>query len=173
MLQVLVINGEYKKALLFLFENKKILKYKHSRLFHEFYKRFPRNLAQEYFIPACFCCEDYKICHDVLMAYHDGEINLMSTFNEILKFAKECNNPFAMAVLGKAYKMGKYIIRDLESSIQYSARSAELKCPLGHYYIGKEYLFGRYLDKNYKKALKQFELAIANNAEPRAGYYIF
>lgn len=172
MLQVLVVNQEYENALGFLFKHKKELKEKYSFHFHEFYKRFPKPLAQKFFIPACFCYDGYAECHDALMEYHNRKKNLLSTFNQILAYSKQ-NNPFAMAILGKAYKMEKYIIRNLETSIQYSARSADLKCPLGYYYIAKEYFYGRYIDQNYKKALEIFKLAFNNNGEPRAGYYIF
>lgn len=82
-------------------------------------------------------------------------------------------NPFALAIIGKAYKQGKPFTRDLREAVKYFESSAMKKCPLGYFYIAKEFYYGRYLKQDYEEALKYFLLAIQNNDVPRAGYYIF
>lgn len=93
---------------------------------------------------------------------------------ELSNFAtrKEANR-FAMALVGKAYKQGKHKMRNLKTAIKFFEGSAQNKCPLGYYYIAKEFYYGRYIDQSYKDALTYFKLAIENNDVPRAGYYIY
>ena len=166
MLQILVNNHEQGKALDFLMKHRKELNAKYTEHFHIFYKKFNKNLARKNCIHPCFCCEEYRDCHDLIR-----NSNSILSFSFLIKYAQEKDNSFALAMVGKGYKQGKYVVRNLETAIQYFARSAEMGCPLGYYFIGKEYYYGRYIEQSYTKATKYFKLAL--NTEPRAGYYLY
>lgn len=172
MLQVYVYNDEHQKALDVLIEYQDYLREEFRNEFHIFYMKFDKKLAKQYFIPGCFYYKDFIMCHKILMKFHRKNENLLNTLDKLSALAI-LDNPFAMAILGRTKKQGRYIMRDLKTAIKYFACSAENKCPLGYYYIGKEYFYGRLLDQEFDKAIKYLLLALENNDEPRAGYYLY
>ena len=100
--------------------------------------------------------------------------NSVQFFSSLVDEAPKINgNSFAMALGGKFCKQGKPILRNLRKAVKYFECSAQNKCPLGYYYIGKEFYYGRYINQDYYEAKKFLLLAMKNNDEPRAGYYIF
>lgn len=173
MLQALVLNGEHYKAYLFLKKYRKQLDIKYKKYFHLFYKNFDKELAHKYFISASFCCQEYVACYDSIMEFGLKGIDLWSLESRLVNLSRDEKNPYAMALLGKLLKKEKNLFRDLKTAVIYFANSAEKECPLGYYYIGKEYFYGRFLDQDYDKAKKYLLEAIKDDDEPRAGYYLF
>lgn len=174
LLQAFVINNEHKNALKCLLKYNDELSIKYREDFHLFYKKFDKNLARKYFIPACYYYKEYIDCHNILMEFHEQNKKETQIFKEL--YAEKVSmkeNSFAFAIIGKFYKHGKLFMRDLNKAVYYFARSAELECPLGYYYIGKEYFYGRYLIQDYDKAKEYLLRSMRNNDEPRACYYIY
>lgn len=141
--------------------------------FQLFYERFDKKLARRYFIPACFYYKTFVNCHNALMSFYMKKINLYIFFNILTRLARDSNNSFALAILGSIYKQGRYFPRNLKTAIKYFVCSAKNKCPLGYYYICKEFFYGRFLNQDFDKAKKYLSLSIQNNDVPKAGYYIF
>lgn len=171
-LQALVVNNEHEKALKFLLQYQKAINESDKEGFLLFYKNFDKSLAKKNYIPAYLYFRDFKLCHELLLELQIKSGNFMHIFTKLLDYATNDNNSFAFAIIGKMYKQEKYIIRDLKLAIKYFARSVELKCPLGYYYLGKNFFYGRFLEQNFETAKKYLILAVQNN-EPRACYYLF
>ena len=87
-------------------------------------------------------------------------------------YGKKRKKSYAMALIGDIIK-GHTYSRDLKSAIICFVHSAKKNCPLSYFYLGKEFFYGRCLDQNYDKAKKFLLKAIKDDAEPRAGYYLF
>lgn len=165
MLQILAVNNEHQKAIDFLIKNRYKLSEQYKYLFGLFYEQLDINYAKKYFILGCYFHKQFIQCHDLLYDLLTKKSNLLFFYGKLMELSNE--NPYAMAILGKIYKQGKYILRDLEKSCKYFLSSAKNKCPLGYYYMGKEYFNGRYADQNFVKAEKLLKKAFAND-EPRA-----
>ncbi|KAK8857732.1 hypothetical protein M9Y10_016140 [Tritrichomonas musculus] len=174
LLHIFAVNNEHQKALEFLLKIKNELN-ENREEFHTFYKKFDKNLAKHYFIPACFYYEQFIKIYDILIEYYSKNVNIVYCFLKLVDNSKKKQNPFGLALLGKMYKEEKHHIikRDLKKAIKFFAKSANDNCPLGCYYLGKEYYYGRYLYQDYEKAKELFLKAIKNNDEPRSGYYLY
>lgn len=171
-LELLLQKNEHKKAAEFLLNHKNEITPRFRRKFLLFYKNLDKNVAKFHFITVNYIYKQYQICHTYLMKLRRKErINLPKVLNELIEYAKK--NPYAMAILGKLYKQGKYVFRDLKKAIKYFALSAKNGCPLGYYYLGKEYFYGRLLNQDFDEAKEHFIAALKNLGEPRAGYYLF
>lgn len=174
MLQAYAINNEHGRALAFLLKFQKRIDVEHRKEYHLFYQNFDPDLAHHFLIPPYFYYDDFKVCHDLYMEHIIKDSRFNNYFLALLSISKgEAINYFAIALIGKAYKQGKHMMRNLKTAIKYFECSARNKCPLGYYYIAKEFYYGRYIDQDCDNALKYFNLAIENNDVPRAGYYIF
>ena len=85
LLQAFVINNEHKNALKCLLKYNDELSIKYREDFHLFYKKFDKNLARKYFIPACYYYKEYIDCHNILMEFHEQNKKETQIFKELSK----------------------------------------------------------------------------------------
>lgn len=131
-------------------------------------------MAKRYYITVYFYDKDYQEFYSILEELmSSNKKNVLAVYSKMEDLAKAYNNVYAMIELGRLKKNGKFISRDLKTVVQYFSFAAKRKCPQGYYYLGKEYFYGRILNQDFEEAKKFFLLALKDNGEPRAGYYIY
>ena len=72
------------------------------------------------------------------------------------KAAKE-GNVLSMCTLGKIYRDGEIVERDIKKAIKWYSKAAELGYEQANIHIGEIYLYGIGIEKNLEEAEKWFE----------------
>lgn len=172
MLQALVLNKEHEKALNFLLIHRRKLNDKYRKYFLLFYQKFDRKMCRNNLITPYFCNQSYIDIFDLFRNYNSKNINFYLFRVTLASLAKEYKNPYAMVAIGLILKHSKFG-QKLNFAMEYFSSAVENGCPLGYYYIGKEYFYGRFLEQDYDKAKLYLLNAINNCEEPRSGFYLF
>jgi len=78
--------------------------------------------------------------------------------------AADAGNAIAMAFLGKMYlEGGEAVAQNNETAIKYFKKAAGLGNPVGQSGLGLMYLYGKGVEKDYKKAFEYFQKAVEQN----------
>lgn len=172
-LEIFIRHNEHHKTVKFLLQQKNFLTTEFRNKFILFYKKLDKNIAFENLITINFYDEEYRECYKLLLELKkENNRNFVHIFSE-LTFKAKVGNPYAMVILGRFYKNGKHVVRDLIKAVQHFECAAKKKCPEGYYYFGKEYLYGRILNQDFNLAKKYLMMALDHLGEPRAGYYLY
>lgn len=78
--------------------------------------------------------------------------------------AADAGNAIAMAFLGKMYlEGGEAVTQNNETALKYFKKAAGLGNPVGQSGLGLIYLYGKGVEKDYKKAFEYFQKAVEQN----------
>ena len=173
-LDIYILKDKHREAVEFLIKYRSKINSRYKYKFISFYLKLDKIIAKKYYITVYFYDKEYQKFYDILEELmSSNKKNVLAVYSKMDNLAKLYNNVYAMIELGRLKKNGKFISRDLKTVVQYFSFAAKRKCPQGYYYLGKEYFYGRILNQDFNEAKKFFILALRDNGEPRAGYYIY